>query len=177
MTFKWNSFLSTIKSNGNWEFVKKSLTKLDWTDYSCFKASKLNSVPLAPFFMILIALAVSRSSVKPKKWWKLLWVRDWSPNQITYQRFCIDSLGMKKRQIFILLLTVSCHMCDNLQAWYHSTNVLSTLQRLKKYLTYRFIRNSTILPGYQEENWRHCTAVQPRNPGRTILWDNCIWFS
>ena len=34
MTFKWNSFLSTIKNNGNWVFVKKSLTKLDWTDYN-----------------------------------------------------------------------------------------------------------------------------------------------
>ena len=31
MTFKWNSFLATIENNGNWVFVKKSLTKLEWT--------------------------------------------------------------------------------------------------------------------------------------------------
>ena len=34
MTFKWNSFLSTIENKGNWVFVKKTLTKLEWTHYN-----------------------------------------------------------------------------------------------------------------------------------------------
>ena len=34
MNFKWNSFLSTIENNGNWVFVKKTLTKLEWTFYT-----------------------------------------------------------------------------------------------------------------------------------------------
>ena len=34
MAFKWNSFLSTIENNGNWVFGKKSLSKLEWTDYT-----------------------------------------------------------------------------------------------------------------------------------------------
>ena len=34
MTFKWNSFLSTVENNGNWVFVKKTLTKLEWTHYT-----------------------------------------------------------------------------------------------------------------------------------------------
>ena len=28
MTFKWNSFLSTIKNNGNWVFVKKDINQV-----------------------------------------------------------------------------------------------------------------------------------------------------
>ena len=68
MAFKWNSFLSTIKNNGNWIFVKRTLTMLESTHFT-FPMVPKATVKLSSYKLLCQHFEVLDFKRKSWKFW------------------------------------------------------------------------------------------------------------